>query len=58
MNRLTDILHSALPLLEKGIAVENTGHEILQKIQWAIKFFEDSPITVHVPGQPVTPPQK
>ena len=47
--RLTDILHKAMPLLEKGIAIENTGHDVLTKLAWAIKYFEGSPITVHIP---------
>lgn len=49
MDKLTDILRQALPFIHKGIGMENTAHDLLAKVEWAINFFEGSPITVHVP---------
>lgn len=49
MEKLTDILRQAMPFIHKGIGMENTAHDLLAKVEWAINFFEGSPITVHVP---------
>jgi len=51
MDRLTDILRQAMPFIHKGIAAEDTVHDLLTKIEWAINFFEGSPITVEIPRQ-------